>query len=69
MPHLNVGPVKACWVHAGITLFSGSIYAYVLTGHKVFQYLTPFGGLSFMAGWGALTLCHGHAAIRSGTAP
>ncbi|BDA49622.1 probable UPF0382 membrane protein SAB0533 [Coccomyxa sp. Obi] len=43
---------------AGVVLFSGSIYAYVLTGRKAFQYLTPFGGLSFMAGWGAIALYH-----------
>ncbi|KAK9904908.1 hypothetical protein WJX75_005252 [Coccomyxa subellipsoidea] len=49
----------------GITLFSGSIYAYVLTGRKAFQYLTPFGGLSFMAGWGAVALYHLGAAARS----
>ena len=50
---------------AGIALFSGSIYAYVLTGRKAFQYLTPFGGLSFMAGWGAIAMYHGNAAARS----
>ena len=58
----------ARWVRAGITLFSGSIYAYVLSGHKAFQFLTPFGGLSFMAGWGTLTLYHGRAAIQTGAA-
>lgn len=50
---------------AGVVLFSGSIYAYVLTGRKAFQYLTPFGGLSFMAGWGAIALYHFSAAVRS----
>jgi uncharacterized membrane protein YgdD (TMEM256/DUF423 family) len=38
---------------------------YVLSGRKVFQYMTPFGGLAFMAGWGALALYHGSAAIKA----
>lgn len=50
---------------AGAALFSGSIYAYVLTGRKAFQYLTPFGGLSFMAGWGAIALYHFNAAANN----
>jgi len=35
----------------GILLFSGSLYAYALTGNELFSKTTPFGGLSFMLGW------------------
>ncbi|MEW5297452.1 MAG: hypothetical protein WDW36_000658 [Sanguina aurantia] len=38
----------------GIMLFSGSIFAYVLTGVQAFQYMTPFGGIALMAGWSVL---------------
>lgn len=38
----------------GIVLFSGSLYAYVLTGIKGFVVLTPVGGVSFIAGWAFL---------------
>src|SRR5690349_6669442 len=36
---------------AGIVLFSGSLYAMVLTGQRGFGALTPFGGLCFIGGW------------------
>jgi uncharacterized membrane protein YgdD (TMEM256/DUF423 family) len=39
---------------AGIVLFSGSLYAFALTGLKAFGYATPFGGIAFLAGWLAL---------------
>lgn len=35
----------------GIILFSGSLYALVLTNVKVLGAITPLGGLSFIAGW------------------
>jgi uncharacterized membrane protein YgdD (TMEM256/DUF423 family) len=35
----------------GILLFSGSLYAYALTGDVKFGMITPFGGISFMLGW------------------
>lgn len=41
----------------GIVLFSGSLYAYGLTGIKVFVHITPVGGLTFIAGW--ITLLYG----------
>ncbi len=44
-----------CFV-AGIVLFSGSLYAYALTGAKLFVFVTPFGGLLFLAGWVAFFL-------------
>lgn len=36
---------------AGIILFSGSLYALVLTRQKWLGAITPLGGLAFMAGW------------------
>ncbi|OHZ02935.1 DUF423 domain-containing protein [Salinicola sp. MIT1003] len=36
---------------AGMVLFSGSLYALVLSGTKPLGIITPFGGLLLMAGW------------------
>ena len=36
---------------AGILLFCGSLYALALTGNRMLGAITPFGGLSFLAGW------------------
>ena len=36
---------------AGVALFSGSLYLLVLTGVTAWGAVTPFGGVSFMAGW------------------
>jgi uncharacterized membrane protein YgdD (TMEM256/DUF423 family) len=38
----------------GIVLFSGSLYILALTGIRGFGIVTPFGGLAFLIGWGAL---------------
>lgn len=35
----------------GIILFSGSLYALVLTGTKSLGIITPFGGVAFLIGW------------------
>ena len=35
----------------GILLFSGSLYAYALTGNALYGSMTPFGGISFILGW------------------
>lgn len=35
----------------GIILFSGSLYALVLSGVTVLGAITPLGGVSFLAGW------------------
>ena len=40
----------------GIVLFSGSLYAMGLTGVRALGAITPFGGLSFIAGWALLAL-------------
>lgn len=39
---------------AGVALFSGSLYALVLTGERWMGAITPFGGLCFLAGWALL---------------
>jgi uncharacterized membrane protein YgdD (TMEM256/DUF423 family) len=41
---------------AGIVLFSGSLYALVLTGVRTLGAITPLGGLAFIAGWVCLAL-------------
>jgi uncharacterized membrane protein YgdD (TMEM256/DUF423 family) len=40
----------------GIALFSGSLYALVLTGERAFGAITPLGGASFIAGWVCLAV-------------
>lgn len=44
----------------GILLFSGSLYFYSTTGIKLLAMITPFGGLTFLAGWIVL----GYAVIK-----
>ena len=39
---------------AGITIFSGSLYALVLTGNRRLGAITPVGGLTLIAGWASL---------------
>lgn len=36
---------------AGIVIFSGSLYALVLTGITKLGMITPIGGVSFVVGW------------------
>ena len=36
---------------AGIVLFSGSLYLLALSGNVIAAYITPVGGLCFIAGW------------------
>jgi uncharacterized membrane protein YgdD (TMEM256/DUF423 family) len=40
----------------GIILFSGSLYALAVTGERIFAFVTPVGGVSFLAGWVLLAL-------------
>lgn len=49
------GVVVAGWLFVvGIVVFSGSLYALVLSGVRWLGAVTPFGGVAFLAGWGAL---------------
>lgn len=36
---------------AGVSIFSGSLYALSLTGLRLLGAITPIGGLLFLAGW------------------
>lgn len=38
----------------GILLFSGSLYAMTLTGWRSLGWITPCGGVAFLAGWACL---------------
>jgi len=40
----------------GTVLFSGSLYLLSITGLKWFGAVTPFGGISFLAGWFCLAV-------------
>jgi uncharacterized membrane protein YgdD (TMEM256/DUF423 family) len=53
----GTGTSAAGWLFAaGIVLFSGSLYAMVLTGVRALGAITPLGGLAFIAGWLALAV-------------
>ena len=55
--------IAAGWLFvAGIAVFSGSLYAMVLTGQRWLGAITPIGGMCFIVGWVALAI----AAIKSG---
>ncbi|HMZ38198.1 MAG TPA: DUF423 domain-containing protein, partial [Leptospiraceae bacterium] len=45
--------VLGLWLF-GTIVFSGSLYAIVLTGVRAFGAVAPIGGLSLMAGWAFL---------------
>ena len=46
------GVTPAAWLFvAGIALFSGSLYALVLTGTRWLGAITPIGGVAFLAAW------------------
>jgi uncharacterized membrane protein YgdD (TMEM256/DUF423 family) len=43
---------RSAWLIVfGIVLFSGSLYAMVLTGTRVLGAITPIGGAAFIAAW------------------
>lgn len=51
----SAGPRWAGVLFAGgVLLFSGSLYALVLTGVTTWGAVTPIGGVAFLAGWIAL---------------
>jgi len=41
---------------AGIILFSGSLYLLALSGNPALGFVTPIGGLAFLAGWAMLAI-------------
>lgn len=51
------GVALAGWLFvAGTVVFSGSLYALVLTGQRWLGAVTPLGGLAFLAGWATLAV-------------
>ena len=47
----------AAWLFAaGIVLFSGSLYLLALGAPRALGFVTPFGGVSFIAGWVTLAI-------------
>lgn len=55
----NMTPITvnvAGWLFlTGVVLFCGSLYILGLTASRALVWLTPLGGLAFIAGWGALS--------------
>lgn len=43
----------------GATIFSGSLYLMVFTGHRWLGAITPLGGVAFLIGWVTLGLAAG----------
>lgn len=54
------GSLRSRWVprlfSAGIVLFSGSLYALVLTGVRALGAITPIGGLAWLIAWALWTI-------------
>lgn len=42
---------------AGILVFSGSLYALVLSGVRILGAVTPLGGVALLIGWGWVSIC------------
>lgn len=59
-------PVASGLFVAGMTMFSGSIYALVLDPEmfKLLGPVTPLGGLCLIGGWVALAVTKNSAALR-----
>lgn len=51
MPAAPLVKVAGWSILLGVLLFSGSLYALVLTGTKPIGIITPFGGIAFLIGW------------------
>lgn len=54
LPASRAVRIAAVLFLAGIAIFSGSLYALVLTGVRWLGAITPIGGVAFIAGWGVL---------------
>ena len=50
-PKINIAGI---FMVIGIILFSGSLYALALTGHKWLGAIAPLGGVSFLIAWSLL---------------
>lgn len=47
----EAGTAGILFLVAGVLIFSGSLYALVLSGVRAIGAVTPVGGVSFMIGW------------------
>lgn len=56
MPEASLVRTAGWLLLAGIIMFSGSLYALVLTGTKPLGIITPIGGVAFLVGWLLLAL-------------
>ncbi len=52
----TAGTVAGYALLIGVVLFSGSLYALVLSGVRVLGAITPLGGVSLVVGWAALAV-------------
>ena len=55
-PNVKSFPVAGWAIITGIFFFSGSLYIKVFTEIEGLGFITPAGGLSFLIGWGFLTI-------------
>jgi uncharacterized membrane protein YgdD (TMEM256/DUF423 family) len=53
----------------GIVLFSGSLYLLALTNVRWLGAITPFGGISFIAGWVCLAFAPSKSSSGEGVKP
>ena len=56
MPEVSLVRNAGWLLLGGIVLFSGSLYAMVLTGNKPLGIITPMGGVAFLLGWLSLAV-------------
>jgi uncharacterized membrane protein YgdD (TMEM256/DUF423 family) len=51
---------RAAWycMASGVVIFSGSLYALVLSGITKLGAITPIGGVLLLVSWGLLVFCH-----------
>jgi uncharacterized membrane protein YgdD (TMEM256/DUF423 family) len=53
----SVLPAAAAWLFvAGTLVFSGSLYALVLSGNRTLGAITPIGGVALLVGWALLVV-------------
>ena len=52
----GAGRLASALLASGIVIFSGSLYLLALTNIRWLGYLTPIGGLCFLAGWLTLAI-------------
>ena len=60
----RLAPIAGISFAVGVVIFSGSLYALVLTQQRWLGAITPIGGVAFLVGWACLTIA-GWSAFRS----